>query len=150
VSVPTRFASVDELLADARSRLCRLTPLQAAEAVAAGARLVDIRPAWQRAGAGEVPGALICERNHLEWRLHPDSPARTPLARPGQGWIVICTEGYTSSLAADALNSLGVSASDVIGGFAAWHAAGLPTATGRTPADQLVPATSSMWPDSTS
>jgi rhodanese-related sulfurtransferase len=150
VTAPSRFASVDELVADARSRLCRLGPTEAAEAVAAGAQLVDIRPAWQRAGTGEVPGALICERNHLEWRLHPDSPARVPQARPGQCWIVICTEGYTSSLAADALNSLGVPATDVVGGFAAWHAAGLPTASGWTPADQLVPSTSSTWPDSTS
>jgi rhodanese-related sulfurtransferase len=145
-----RFGSVDELLSDARSRLRRLTPEQAAAAVATGARLVDIRPLWQRARDGEVPGALVCERNHLEWRLHPGSPARVPLALPGQRWIVICTEGYTSSLAADALNSLGVPATDVVGGFSAWGSAGLPTTSGPTPADQVVPSTSPSWPDSTS
>lgn len=125
-----RFGSVEELLADARTRLERLTPSAAAEAVAGGARLVDIRPGWQRASDGEVPGALVVERNHLEWRLHPASDARHPLARPGRRWIVLCAEGYTSSLAADALNSIGVPATDVVGGYAAWRAAGLPTVTG--------------------
>jgi rhodanese-related sulfurtransferase len=150
MSADTRFASVDELLSDARSRLRRLNPAEAARAVAEGARLVDIRPIWQRVRDGEVPGALICERNHLEWRLHPGSPGRVPQARPGQCWIVICTEGYTSSLAADALNSLGVPATDVVGGFSAWGAAGLPTTSGGTPVDQVVPSTSAMLPDSTS
>ncbi|MCW2497383.1 rhodanese-like domain-containing protein [Jatrophihabitans sp.] len=125
-----RFASVDDLLADARSRLVRLSPSAAARAVAAGARLVDIRPEAQRAREGEVPGALIIERNHLEWRLHPSSDARIPEAVPGQFWIVLCSEGYTSSLAADALNSIGVPATDLIGGFHAWVAAGLPAVLG--------------------
>lgn len=125
-----RFASVDELLADARSRLDRLTPQQAAEAVAAGALLVDIRPQWLRITEGGVPGAVIVERNHLEWRLHPASDARLPHAAEGQRWVVICSEGYTSSLAADALNSIGVPATDVDGGFLAWAAAGLPTGDG--------------------
>lgn len=129
---PRRFASVDELLADARSRLDRLDARQAAAAVERGARLVDIRPIWQRTVEGEIPGALVIERNHLEWRLHPDSPTRLPVARPGQQWIVVCSEGYTSSLAADALNSIGVPATDLIGGFWAWAAAGLPTAAGGT------------------
>jgi rhodanese-related sulfurtransferase len=101
-----RFGSVEELLADARSRLSRLRPSQAAEAVRAGARLVDIRPSWQREREGEIPGSLIVERNHLEWRLHPESDARVPLAVVRQRWIVFCSEGYTSSLAADALLSL--------------------------------------------
>lgn len=144
------FSSVDELLADARSRLRRMTPREAARAVAHGALLVDIRPVWQRAGDGEVPGALICERNHLEWRLHPESAARVPQARAGQRWIVLCSEGYTSSLAADALNSLGVPATDVVGGFMAWRSAGLPTSASWTPADQLVPQTSASRPDVTS
>lgn len=133
------FGSVEELLADARSRLERLSPQQAADAVAAGAGLVDIRPAWQRAEAGEIPGALVVERNHLEWRLHPDSAARVAQAAPGRRWIVFCTEGYTSSLAADSLNSIGVPATDIVGGFAAWLAAGRPTVTGApTPVDQIV------------
>ena len=67
-------------------------------ALAAGARLVDIRPAWQRAREGEIAGSLIVERNHLEWRLHPRSSARLPGAVAGQRWIVVCSEGYTSSL----------------------------------------------------
>ena len=115
--------SVDDLLADARSRLVRVTPAQAFAQVAAGALIVDIRPAWQREVDGEVPGSLVVERNHLEWRLHPASPARLAQAVDGQRWLVICHEGYTSSLAADALNSIGVPATDVIGGFAAWRAA---------------------------
>jgi rhodanese-related sulfurtransferase len=134
------FASVDDLLADARSRIDRLGALAAADAISQGARLVDIRPQWQRAADGEIPGALVVERNHLEWRLHPGSDARVPQARPGQRWIVFCTEGYTSSLAADALNSIGVPANDIDGGFVAWRAAGLPTVPGRpTSPDQIVP-----------
>jgi rhodanese-related sulfurtransferase len=123
-----KFASVDELLADARSRLVRLSPPEAADALEAGARLVDIRPQWQRERDGEIPGALVVERNHLEWRLHPLSSARVPAAVDGQRWIVMCEEGYTSSLAADALNSIGVPATDVEGGFRAWAASGLPIA----------------------
>lgn len=135
-----RFGSVDELLADARSRLDRLSPAGAAEAVAAGAGLVDIRPQWQRIADGEIPGALVVERNHLEWRLHPASDARVTSAREHHRWVVICSEGYTSSLAADALNSIGVPATDVEGGFHAWRAAGLPTApAGPTPPDEVVP-----------
>jgi rhodanese-related sulfurtransferase len=132
------FASVDELLADARSRLGRLEPSAAARAVAGGARLVDIRPQWQRAQHGEIPGALLIERNHLEWRLHPASDARIPEAVVGQRWIVVCQEGYTSSLAADVLNSIGVPATDVDGGFAAWAAAGLPTRPGGSTAPDAV------------
>lgn len=132
------FRSVDELLADARSRLQRLTPEEAAQSLAGGARLVDIRPQWQRVRDGEVPGAAVVERNHLEWRLHPDSDARIAAAAPGQRWIVICEEGYTSSLAADALNSIGVPATDVVGGFRAWQAAGLPTVPGATAPDTIV------------
>jgi len=136
----SRFASVEELLADARSRLDRLPPEEAAAAIAAGAGLVDIRPAWQRAEAGEIPGALVVERNHLEWRLHPASESRLPQASAGRKWVVVCTEGYTSSLAADALNSIGVAATDVIGGFAAWRAAGLPTVAGAPTAPDHVVA----------
>lgn len=133
-----RYSSVEELLDDARSRLVRVGPREAARLMADGARLVDIRPSWQRAGEGEVPGSIVVERNHLEWRLHPQSSARLPQAGPGQRWIVLCSEGYTSSLAADALNSIGVPATDVVGGFLAWRRAGLPTVTGWTPADQIV------------
>jgi rhodanese-related sulfurtransferase len=126
---PNGARSIDELLEEARSRLVRVTPEQAAERVARGALLVDIRPAAQRAVEGEVPGSLIVERNVLEWRFDPMSDARLPQAT---GYdvevVVLCSEGYTSSLAADSLRALGLSrATDVIGGFVAWKAAGLPT-----------------------
>jgi rhodanese-related sulfurtransferase len=126
---PRGARTIDELLADARSRIVRVTPQEAALRVAAGAVLVDIRPAAQRAREGEVPGALAVERNVLEWRFDPASDARLPEAT---GYdvdvIILCSEGYTSSLAADALRSLGLHrATDVVGGFLAWAAAGLPT-----------------------
>jgi rhodanese-related sulfurtransferase len=129
LSRPAGARTIDELLADARSRISRVTPRQAAARVARGALLVDIRPAAQRAREGEVPGALIVERNVLEWRFDPASTARLPEAT---GYdvevIVLCSEGYTSSLAADALRSLGLHrATDVDGGFRAWSTAGLPT-----------------------
>lgn len=126
---PAGARTIDELLAQARARLDRVGPLEAAARVAAGGLLVDIRPAAQRAREGEVPGSLLVERNVLEWRFDPASDARLPEAT---GYdvdvIVLCSEGYTSSLAADALRSLGLHrATDVVGGFAAWAAAGLPT-----------------------
>jgi rhodanese-related sulfurtransferase len=93
-----------------------------------GALLVDIRPAAQRAAEGTVPGALVIERNVLEWRLDPTCEARLPEAT---GWdrrvIVFCSEGYASSLAAATLQDIGLrNATDLDGGFAAWVAAGLP------------------------
>ena len=126
---PVGARSIDDLLAEARTRIVRVTPHEAAARVAAGAYLVDIRPAAQRQREGEVPGSLIVERNVLEWRFDPASEARLPEAT---GYdvdvIILCSEGYTSSLAADALVSLGLHrATDVIGGFLAWAAAGLPT-----------------------
>jgi rhodanese-related sulfurtransferase len=131
-----KFSSVEELLADARSRLDRVSPAAAAAEVAEGAALlVDIRPQSQREVHGEIPGALIVERNHLEWRLHPRSDARLSAAVDGQRWIVVCAEGYTSSLAADSLNSIGVPATDLIGGFLAWTEEGLPTIPGGRSAD---------------
>jgi rhodanese-related sulfurtransferase len=134
------FAGVDALLADARSRLERVTPEAAAAAVADGALIVDIRPVSQRLVQGEISGALVVERNHLEWRLDPSSGARLEQAVPGQVWIVVCAEGYTSSLAADSLNSIGVPATDVDGGFRAWAAAGLQTVAGGTEAGHFVAA----------
>jgi len=132
------FSSVEELLADARSRLTRLDPDATARAVADGALLVDIRPQWQRARYGQIPDALVIERNHLEWRLHPSSDTRVPAAVVGQRWIVVCQEGYTSSLAADALNSIGVPATDLIGGFQAWAAAGGATRPGGDAPDYAI------------
>jgi rhodanese-related sulfurtransferase len=136
------FGSVEELLADARSRLNRLSPQEVAVALTQGARLVDIRPAWQRGLEGEIPGAVVVERNHLEWRLHPGSESRLPLAVPGQRWIVMCSEGYTSSLAAASLRSLGIPATDLIGGIAAWIQAGLPSVASVTAVDASVAETS--------
>lgn len=132
------FASVDELLAAARRGLPRFTPVEAAQAIADGALMVDIRPEWQRVRDGEVPGSVIIERNHLEWRLHPASEARIEQAAPGQRWVVICAEGYTSSLAAASLMSLGVPAADVIGGIVAWTEAGLPIVEGATAVEHVV------------
>ena len=135
-----QFASVDDLLAAARAGLPRLDPVAALDAVHDGARLVDIRPAWQREREGEIPGALVVERNHLEWRLHPESVARLPHAAHAQEWIVVCSEGYTSSLAAAALRSLGLPATDLDGGFHAWAAAGLPVTSpgAATPVETVV------------
>ena len=126
---PAGARSIDDLLAEARSRIVRVSPAEAAHRIAAGAVLVDIRPAAQRAREGEVPGALFVERNVLEWRFDPASDARLPEATGNDADVIIlCSEGYTSSLAADALRSLGLHrATDIVGGFHAWAAAGLPT-----------------------
>jgi rhodanese-related sulfurtransferase len=137
MTATVRFRSVEELLEDARSRLDRLDVEQADRALAAGALMVDIRPVAFRLAEGEIPGAVVIERNHLEWRLHPASPDRIAPAAEGQRWIVICNEGYTSSLAADALLSLGVPATDLIGGFRAWAAAERPTVAGGSPAEPI-------------
>lgn len=124
---PAGARTIDEVLMRARSGLNRLGPTEAMAAVAAGALLVDIRPAAQRAREGEVPGAMIVERNVLEWRFDPASSARLPQAHYDLAVIVMCSEGYTSSLAASALRELGVHrATDLDGGFVAWAAAGLP------------------------
>jgi rhodanese-related sulfurtransferase len=122
--------TVDELLTTARARLDRPGPHRAAELVAQGALLVDIRPQWQREVEGTLPGALVIERNHLEWRLDPCSDARIPEATDHDvTWIVVCSEGYSSSLAAASLQDLGLHrATDLDGGFRAWKAAGLPVA----------------------
>jgi rhodanese-related sulfurtransferase len=128
VTTPPRGArSIDELLAGARARLHRLDPHETHRRVAQGAVLVDIRPAAQRAEHGEIPGALIIERNVLEWRLDPRSDARLPFADSyALEVIVTCQEGYTSSLAAASLQDLGLHrATDLTGGFVAWREAGL-------------------------
>jgi len=120
--------SVDELLERARLRLTRITATQAAAEQKEGALLVDTRTAGQRQHHGEIPGALVIERTVLEWRLDPTSDSRIPQAADHEiRVIVICAEGCSSSLAAASLQDLGlVNATDVIGGFDAWAAAGLP------------------------
>jgi rhodanese-related sulfurtransferase len=118
------------LLADARRQLVRVSPADAAAAVADGARLIDIRGADQITRDGVIPGALIVPRNVFEWRLDPASPHRHPDA-PGVDAqvIVVCHEGYQSSLAAATLHRFGFArATDLDGGFLAWRAAGLPVA----------------------
>ncbi|GAA0523678.1 rhodanese-like domain-containing protein [Paractinoplanes ferrugineus] len=120
--------SIDEILDRARARLTRLDPHETAAAVDRGAVLVDIRPAAQRAEFGEIPGAVVIERNVLEWRLDPRSEARLPWAGSYDLQVIVtCQEGYTSSLAAASLQDLGLArATDLAGGYAAWRAAGLP------------------------
>jgi rhodanese-related sulfurtransferase len=121
-------AAIDDLLARARSRLQRLSPHETRAAVRGGAVLVDIRSEAQRAADGVVPAARFVPRNVLEWRLDPSSPHRDPaLARATGAVILMCDEGYQSSLAAATLKDLGVAgATDLAGGFRAWRAAGLP------------------------
>lgn len=114
--------TIDEMLAQARARLDRPDPRRAAEMVAAGAILVDTRPGWQRADEGELEGAMLIERNHVEWRLDPTSDARIPEAVDHDvTWILVCSEGYSSSLAAASLQDLGLrNATDLDGGYRAW------------------------------
>lgn len=121
--------AADRLVVDARSRISRLTPNEAAVAVDAGALLVDIRPTEFRRRDGEVPGSVAVPRHVLEWRLDPTSPERLPeIADPATPVVLLCTEGYSSSLAADVcVTHLGMThVADVIGGIFAWRAAGLP------------------------
>ena len=126
VSLP----SVADLLADARRQLDRLEPKAAFKAQQAGALLVDIRPEANRVVEGEIPNALVIERIHLEWRLDPASDARIPQASYDAHVVLVCNEGYASSLAADTLQYLGIRrATDVVGGFRAWKAAGMPVSS---------------------
>ncbi|SEH67626.1 Rhodanese-related sulfurtransferase [Mycolicibacterium rutilum] len=115
---------IDRVLDEARARLRRLTAAEVPAALQRGALLVDIRPQAQRAREGDVPGALVIERNVLEWRCDPTSEARLPQAVDDDvEWVVLCSEGYTSSLAAASLVDLGLHrATDVIGGYHALKA----------------------------
>ena len=149
------MSAIDELLAQARQQFVRVDAHQAKQLFDDGALLIDIRPAAQRAEFGEVPGALIVERNNLEWRLDPGGSHRIPEAlvieRNNLEWrldpqgshriaeatdpqrpiVVVCQEGYASSLAAASLVQLGLTnVTDLDGGFVAWKAAGLPTTPG--------------------
>lgn len=129
VSAPLRHDGIDAMLADARSRLERVDVETAYREALDGAVLVDIRPAAQREAEGEVHPAVgprVVERNVLEWRFDPRSDARLPEAAYDTRILVLCQEGYTSSLAADSLRSLGLDATDVVGGFKAWREARLP------------------------
>lgn len=130
---PAGAVPVDVLLARVRSRIARVEPVEAWRRLALGALLVDTRPLEQRQRDGEVPGAVVVDRNVLEWRLDPASPDRLPVVT---GYdlevLVLCNEGYSSSLVADTLRTLGLSRTgDVIGGFVAWADSGLPVVGGR-------------------
>ncbi|MFF3766875.1 rhodanese-like domain-containing protein [Streptomyces sp. NPDC001922] len=133
---------IDAVLAAAREQLDRLEPEQAAEAAAAGAVLVDIRYAALRDRDGVIPGALIVERNELEWRLDPLGSHRVAEATGHDlPVVVICNEGYASSLAAVSLRQLGLHrATDLTGGFQAWRAAGLPVEQPSVPPQPTPPA----------
>ena len=125
------FNGVDDLLDDSRSRLERVSaPAAYQEVLYSRATLVDIRPQGQREQEGEIHPDLapvVLERNVLEWRLDPRHPSSLPIADLGLRVILLCQEGYTSSLAADVLLRLGIHrCTDIIGGFAAWRSAGLP------------------------
>jgi rhodanese-related sulfurtransferase len=123
---------VTELLEQARATITRYEPAEAAEAMRRGALLVDLRPTEYRWRNGEVPGAIAVSRHVLEWRLDVTSDHRLKELRAGdfdQEIVLMCNEGYTSSLAAhQVMTQLGLTrVVDVTGGFAAWRAAGLPT-----------------------
>jgi rhodanese-related sulfurtransferase len=128
---PPKRATIEDLLEEARSRLSRLTPSEALAAQAAGAILVDVRGDDQRREDGCIPGAIRIPRNVLEWRVDPSCPTRDPrIAHLDAVIILVCQQGYQSSLAASTLQELGFKhATDLDGGFEAWSAAGLPIDT---------------------
>lgn len=117
-------SAISRLLAASRRGLDRVAPADLASVEAAGALVVDIRPVEQRRRDGELPGAVVIDRNVLEWRLDPSSPHRLPGADdPERRIVVVCNEGYSSSLAAHTLQRLGLAnATDLIGGYQAWIA----------------------------
>ncbi|GAA0558749.1 rhodanese-like domain-containing protein [Paractinoplanes ferrugineus] len=131
----TTLDGVDALLERAREGVRRLDPHETRAAVATGALLIDTRTDRQRARQGDLPGAIVIDRTVLEWRLDPRSPHRIPEATdPDRQIIVVCRQGYSSSLAAASLRAIGLPrATDLTGGAEAWLAAGLPTT--QDPAD---------------
>jgi rhodanese-related sulfurtransferase len=126
-NVTASYRSVDDFLVAARDGLCRLSPADAALAMRNGALLIDIRPTALRQRDGEIPGAIVIERNVLEWRLAPTSADRIPQVDASKTVVIVCDEGYASSLAAATLQQLGLPrATDLVGGFRAWKRDGLP------------------------
>ncbi|NKY85660.1 rhodanese-like domain-containing protein [Nocardia veterana] len=127
--------SAEDLLAQARAGLDRVEPATAARRAADGALVVDIRPHANRLAEGEIPGSVVVERIVLEWRLDPTGSHRLPGLTADTEVIIVCNEGYASSLAAADVRRLGLTrATDLVGGFRAWKAAGLPVTPGGTPA----------------
>jgi rhodanese-related sulfurtransferase len=113
-------SAVDRLVERAREGLDRVAPADLAAEMAAGALVVDIRPVEQRERDGELPGAVVIDRNVLEWRLDPSSPHRIPATAADRRIVLVCNEGYSSSLAARSLRDLGLTrATDLVGGFQA-------------------------------
>jgi rhodanese-related sulfurtransferase len=114
--------TIEELLANARTRLDRVRPEELAAEQADGALVVDIRPYEQRSRDGALPGAIVIDRNVLEWRLDPASPDRiSEVTDYDRRIVVVCNEGYSSSLAAATLQDLGLCrATDLIGGYQQW------------------------------
>ncbi|AHI00856.1 rhodanese-like domain-containing protein [Kutzneria viridogrisea] len=129
------MSGVEEFLAEARTSLNRVTPHEADELRRSGGLVIDIRPHANRAAEGEIPGSVPVERIHLEWRLDPNGEHRLPGFTARSRVVVVCNEGYASSLAARDLQRVGLPlATDLIGGFRAWAAAGLPVHPGGRPA----------------
>lgn len=114
--------SADALVEEARTRIARVGPEELTAVAADGGLVVDIRPEAQRRAEGELPGAVVVERNVLEWRLDPNGAHRLPeVTGAGQRIVVVCSEGYASSLAAASLTELGLArAADLRGGYRAW------------------------------
>ena len=127
--------AVDAVLAEVRTRIRRVGPEEASRIHSDGVLLIDTRPGEQRKHEGVIPGALVIDRNVLEWRLDPFGPHRHPDAGPpGRELVVFCQEGYASSFAVEGLVRIGVErVSDLAGGFAAWKAAGLPVSPSPRP-----------------
>jgi rhodanese-related sulfurtransferase len=127
------MATIDQLLDAARARLTRVTAAEAAQALADGAVLVDIRAESQIARSGSIPGAIVTPRNVLEWRADPASETHDARLSQRTGPLILfCAEGYQSSLAAATLHDLGIAdATDLIDGFDGWIAAGLPIEPGQ-------------------
>ena len=125
-SDPPATLTINQLLLESRIGLERVPASDLEREMAAGALVVDTRPVDQRDRDGDLPGAVIIDRNVLEWRLDPSSPHRLPIANdPARRIVVVCNEGYSSSLAAHTLQRLGLTrATDLIGGFQAWAALG--------------------------
>lgn len=118
------MSNVTQLLAQAREKITRVDPSELPEAIARGALVVDIRPEAQRVSEGQLGFGIIVERNVFEWRFDLDGPDCLPEVQSrDQQVIVVCSEGYASSLAASMLRELGyTAASDLEGGFRAWQA----------------------------
>jgi rhodanese-related sulfurtransferase len=131
-------AGIEGVLAAAQARILRFDAERAFTAQQLGAVLVDIRPESNRIAEGEIPGAVVIDRNVLEWRLDPASPDRVDWTSYDTTIVLVCNEGYASSLAAATLQDIGLTrAGDLIGGFRAWRAAGLPTVGGEQPSPPI-------------